>query len=531
MISRRRMIKNTCLGVAALGVPTACAASENGRPAEATNQSANGNNLLESANLKDFGAIGDGVTDDWSAIQAAVDSCLQSGSALYVPAGRYVLKQSDHNNQPIRLDNFTANNQGLRIYGDGPGSSVFVEADGQTEIIGRYTKMFYFYSGLSGSFGFDAGDMIFEDIGFDKNSGSNNAPPGPYAWEQAHAIAFSGGGTLVTRSVSFNRVGFYNKIGAYINHSGGNTVKKFTVSNIFFEPMSEDKVIWGERGDIELSGTNGVNIVDGVTADYMQIEPVESMKASETNARQTIVVNSEIKTIQFSEPSSLIMGDAKYSTLHINNVICERQLSLRNVDAAVYNSTVNLSNIYNTPSGLKATNCKILLDYDAASNSVSPVRIRVPSSTSGGLAKASFSNCSFDIDSDSVMPGVTGFALEGHRKAGNVQEVVISLDHCTFDRRLYGSINAYGNGKFNTSNCQIAGQAKGIQVGGYNVYGSDVRSDNNDFSAVAGDWLYIQAHNNLWKLAVNGSYAESEWRLGQLGSTGMAGYNVRAALQ
>ena len=486
---------------------------------------------VQNVNIKDFGAVGDGVTDDWDAVQSAVDQCLQDGSSLYVPTGRYVLKQSDHGNSPVRLDNLTADGQGLKIFGDGPGSSVFVEADGQTEIIGRYTKMFYFYSGLSGPMGFNAGDFIFEDIGFDKNSGSNSPPPAPYAWEQAHAIAFNGGGTLETNSVTFNRVGFFNKIGAYINHSGGNTVKKFNVSNCVFGPMVEDKVMWGVRGDLELSGTNGVNVVDSVTADFMQIEPVESMKASATNTRKTIIVNSDIKTIQFGEPSSLIMGDAKYSTLYINNVICEQQLSIRNVYATVYNSTVNLSNISNSPGDLKVMNCTVLLDYDAGSNAVTPVRIRVPNGTDGGLAQANFSNCSFDIDAVDVAPGATGYAIVGLRKPGNVDEINVSLDHCRFDRRLFGSVDAYGHGKFSVSNCQIAGHTRGIQVGGYNGFGSDARSDNNDFSAVSGDWVHIQAHNNLWRLAVNGAYSAAEWRLGQTGSTGTDGYVVRPILQ
>ena len=543
MLNRRQAIKNTLLGITALGTTASCLPEEKAPAVSSQPAASNDDNPpstqgvdtpsvnTDNVNLKDFGAQGDGVTDDWGAVQSAVDHCLQNGSALYVPTGRYVLKQSDHANSPIRLDNLTADGQGLKIFGDGPGSSVFVEADGQTEIIGRYTKMFYFYSGLSGPLGFNAGDFIFEDIGFDKNSGSNSAPPGPFAWEQAHAIAFNGGGTLETNSVTFNRVGFFNKIGAYINHSGGNTVKKFNVSNCVFGSMMEDTAIWGERGDLELSGTNGVNVVDGVTADFMQIEPVDSMKASETNSRKTIIVNSDIKTIQFGEPSSLIMGDAKYSTLYINNVICERQLSIRNVYATVYNSMVNLSNIYNTPGDLKVMNCTVLLDYDAASNSVTPIQIRVPGSTSGGLALACFSNCSFDIHADDVAPGVTGFAIVGLRKPGNVDEINVSLDHCRFDTRLYGSVDAYGYGKFSVSNCQIAGHTCGIQVGAYGGFGSDARSDNNDFSAVGGDWVHIQAHNNLWKFAVNGSYSASEWRLAQTGSTGVDGYVVKPLLQ
>jgi hypothetical protein len=39
--------------------------------------------------VKDFGAVGDGVTNDTAAIQAAEDACAASGQALWFPAGTY----------------------------------------------------------------------------------------------------------------------------------------------------------------------------------------------------------------------------------------------------------------------------------------------------------------------------------------------------------------------------------------------------------------------------------------------------------
>jgi hypothetical protein len=50
--------------------------------------------LRESVSVKDFGAVGDGVTDDGAAIQAALDYCSTSGQTLYFPAAAYNSSQA-----------------------------------------------------------------------------------------------------------------------------------------------------------------------------------------------------------------------------------------------------------------------------------------------------------------------------------------------------------------------------------------------------------------------------------------------------
>jgi len=50
--------------------------------------------LRETVSVKDFGAVGDGVTDDTVAIQAAVDYASQSAGNVYLPPGNYILSDT-----------------------------------------------------------------------------------------------------------------------------------------------------------------------------------------------------------------------------------------------------------------------------------------------------------------------------------------------------------------------------------------------------------------------------------------------------
>lgn len=79
--------------------------------------------LRESYSVKDFGATGDGVTDDTAAIQLAVTAAFANLRSLYFPAGTYIMSST------ITMGN-TAPTAGIycHFYGDGRNSIIKVNA-------------------------------------------------------------------------------------------------------------------------------------------------------------------------------------------------------------------------------------------------------------------------------------------------------------------------------------------------------------------------------------------------------------------
>lgn len=75
--------------------------------------------FAEIISVRDFGATGDGVTDDHAAIQAAINAvaALSTGGCLYVPEGNYNISSA--------LSINVAANKGFTLLGDGEGATKF----------------------------------------------------------------------------------------------------------------------------------------------------------------------------------------------------------------------------------------------------------------------------------------------------------------------------------------------------------------------------------------------------------------------
>jgi hypothetical protein len=83
--------------------------------------------LRETVSVKDFGAVGDNVTDDTAAIQAAIAYCVATGKDLFFPAGDYLY---DSNDVTYTIDLIAANKQGFKMYGENHTSKIFCKGNG-----------------------------------------------------------------------------------------------------------------------------------------------------------------------------------------------------------------------------------------------------------------------------------------------------------------------------------------------------------------------------------------------------------------
>lgn len=45
-------------------------------------------------NIRDYGAVGDGQTDDTNALNKTIEKCMEAGGVFYIPTGKYVVRSS-----------------------------------------------------------------------------------------------------------------------------------------------------------------------------------------------------------------------------------------------------------------------------------------------------------------------------------------------------------------------------------------------------------------------------------------------------
>jgi hypothetical protein len=190
--------------------------------------------------VKDFGAVGDGVTNDQAALQLAITYATANNIALYIPKGTYYVP---NNSAALR---FTGN---LTMFGDGPDLSILQYNDSV-----QTTRNDFIYSSA-------AGNVNFEGICFASDWGTSGSYTVRSQMMQLDAAA---GSSAHIHNCKFTRsrlalvvLQYFDEVRVtncnfYASPGDGCRViacKNITIANNYCQSVSDDSISCHTRND------------------------------------------------------------------------------------------------------------------------------------------------------------------------------------------------------------------------------------------------------------------------------------------
>lgn len=461
--------------------------------------------LRDIVSVKDFGALGDGVTNDAPAIQNALNYTIANGKALYFPEGTYIITGVGLTNS--RIEPTIPDNTSVVMFGAGPGKTIIKEKSGDTLAYGRFHMMLYF--NVVGSAILN--NLIVRDMTFDKNGLSNGPPPIPFDWEQAHIIGVTTGfGTGKVRYALFSNVEMLDKVGGGIVFMDG-LVDNAVITNCHSRNFS---YLFGERGDFEFQAAV-VNLeVLGCSGTYAQCEPDDPdppPNVFPVAAFRDCNINILEFTAYYGTAASV-----KAQTIVLDNCVAMGKLTVGNAKLLARNckfvvASENNFFWYRLAEGSVVESSTIINRYDAATNSISSFYPQALA-TLGGFY-LDFVNCVFE-------PGTGANGSTSGRAIGTTngdytgaQPFLVRFTECSFSPLYEETINAYATGIYEFIRCKIAGRGtQAAQVGGFSTYIGKLTFDTCDFSAVTATYKVFYYNNNtLWELKWRGSHNYADY--------------------
>jgi len=413
--------------------------------------------------ITDYGAVGDGVTDDTTAVEAAISGAAQAGLPCYVPSGTYLLNSSAITTTVLGDGNFV-------LFGDGP-TSILKLADGQVEA--NFRRLLYF------NISNDIESLTIRDLQLDQNARGNTPPVSDFDYEQSHTVLVNVNENYTAKSVTFDNVLFKDPTADSMNNVSKGTIESFTVSNC--KEIDRTRV----RSSIQFSRLPPRIVVSNFTGAKIETENLTDLTVDTVFTISDCAVDGI--DIAMSSPAGEEFGKLMLSNTVVSDTAFIGSCSAIVSDCDLAIPTTGRWN--NLRTGNVISNSKLRLPYDAVTGAVTPF---YPFASTADH-EVTFNDCDFIINSLTVPTTPTGFLIDDQSSFSVANSALYTrkrtFNRCTFDSRAARSINCHRNGTWVLNDCKYGGTDYAVLW--YQSTGSyvDLTINGGDFTEVTGDFL------------------------------------------
>lgn len=444
-------------------------------------------NGLAFVSVKDprFGAVGDGSTDDGTALMAAFQYGMDNSVAVYIPSGVYRTKRNT-----LKLDSFPANGS-LTIFGDGPTSIIKLEDNGITDT-GQVMMR------IKNSVDLEA--ITLKDFVLDMNARTCAVPPGAYDWQQSHCLQLLPQAGTTTKLIKYENLIIKDPVADGMNVQATGRIKNWVIDHC--AELDRTRV----RSSIQMSYLPDKVTISGFVGKTIEAEPLASN--TYVDKAQIQISNSHIEILDAAGAGAT---DREKTHWTVSNTYIESSTYVSYCKFTAVNCPrIPAPSVFSyNGKDCSMTQCTIYHPYDSDTNTLSSLVPRYSQSVEQGWT---FNDCEFLIDTDTT-GNINGVLITPDQAVpvADMDKVRWEFNGCKFDERAQATATAYRVGTLVFNDCVMAGWDYVVRLATSNTYATKLYMHNIDSRKVTGDLFKVVWSTPDQTTTICQAYLTGDW--------------------